>query len=280
MASLRLCSLLTLLITSGCAHSRWALSDRDYLAKYGSPAEEKAPWNRKLKQAWDARFLEGRTGGYAGAGAGLGVHGQSAIVGGEIGGFHYVSHSVESRMGLAGLASTSEQGGFTGGSLGVRVQTPSRLAPFVGLGGFAGYSEKEESATDDGVDNDQDMFVDESDETTTEINHFLAAVYPEVGVHFWFNPRFRLTASASYYMTTGGRNDDTVMLGLNLGFLPWNGPFAPQPPAAPEFTERALPKSAGLPPASEWMYAKETSAPSELTPILNEAMKAPPEATP
>ena len=63
-----------------------------------------------------------------------------------------------------------------------------------------------------------DLWVDESGETDTE-HGCLAAIYPELGVHFWLNGRTRLTASGAYYGTTEGRDADVWVFGLGVAWL-------------------------------------------------------------
>ncbi len=107
---------------------------------------------------------------------------------------------------------------FGGVDLGARVQTPTRLAPFVGVGTFLGYSEHEVCGEHDWIDNDDDGWTDEWGEKDTETG-FLAAVYPELGAHFWLNGRARLTVSGAYLVTTEGRNSDFWFFGVGFGWL-------------------------------------------------------------
>ena len=91
------------------------------------------------------------------------------------------------------------------------------MAPFVGLDGYLGWAGFEDRALD-GVDNDNDGFVDELDEESDFA--FVAAVAPEVGVHFWLSSQWRLTGSADYRVTTDGRATDALFYGLTLAWLP------------------------------------------------------------
>lgn len=201
---------------SGCS-SRWAMDEPQYAAKYSRPYPDDAAETlaRKAKQAVDARFVDGRTGFYAGAA------GQTdpGAAGAELGAFHYFREDTEGRASLAWLANSASDDSFLGVNMGARVQTPSRVAPFAGLGLYGGYSEVTEAADADGIDNDGNGFIDEFGEEDSTIDGTLGAIYPEVGVHFWLVPNMRLTASASYYMTTEGRDHDFWMYGVNVGLL-------------------------------------------------------------
>ncbi|MBP89422.1 MAG: hypothetical protein CMJ64_22375 [Planctomycetaceae bacterium] len=93
-------------------------------------------------------------------------------------------------------------------------QTPTRLAPFVGVGALAAGGERDVS--DDGLDNDNNLLVDEPNE---DLSEYFASVYPEVGVHYWLTPRVRLTAGAAYQVTSTGRDDDQWTFGIGLSLL-------------------------------------------------------------
>jgi hypothetical protein len=189
------------------------MDDRDYAAKYGKPyGDDKIV--RMAKQCVDARHVAGKRGGYLSAA----VQGDPVSVGGHLGGFAYSSPSFEGRVALAGLAGTGAKDLFVGIDGGLRFQTPTRLAPFVGVGTFLGYNKREVWGWRDGIDNDGDLQIDEPDEERAEYG-FLAAVYPELGAHFWLNSRTRLTASGAYYVTTDGRDTDFWFFGLGIGML-------------------------------------------------------------
>jgi len=119
-----------------------------------------------------------------------------------------------SRAALAVNAGDGE--GRLGFDLGTRFQTPSRIAPFAGVGIFLGARPHKDLADMDGLDNDDDGFIDEHNEKDWDLDNFLAAVYPEVGAHLWLNGRWRLTAYGRYLVTTEGRGHDDWLLGGQL----------------------------------------------------------------
>ena len=215
--------MLTMLVAmtgcSGFGTSRWAMDDPVYAEKYDEPypSNDLDKAERLMKQSVDARYVEGRSGFYAGAAAS-----DDPVTGGvEVGGFHYLNHSIEGRVGLKGLLGTGASDYFGGVDTGLRIQSPSRLAPFAGVGGYVGGNGRSEPAEDDLRDNDDDGSIDELGEEKN-VGKFFASVYPEVGAHFWLNGQTRLTASAQYHLTTAGRDDDFLFIGLSIGFLSGN----------------------------------------------------------
>jgi hypothetical protein len=192
----------------GCTGSRWAREDPDYAAKYSHHTDNVA---RMAKQAVDARHVVGKRGVYGGfAGSdepfGAGVEG---------GLFVYPRSWLELRVGGAGLAHDGEHPLSGGGIIGARVQAPSRLAPFAGLGGYAGWAGMR-SADNDGIDNNHDGIIDEFGED--EVDGVVALV-PELGVHYWITPRVRLTGTADYRLVSEGRGNDSLFYGLSLAVL-------------------------------------------------------------
>lgn len=201
---------------AGIGTSKWANDDPVYAEKYASNYSsndgEKAA--RMLKQAIDARHVDGRSGGYVGfSGAD-----EPTALGAEIGAFTYVDPAVEVRAGLKGLLGTGADDWFAGLDLGARVQSPSRLAPFAGVGTFIGGNGRQVGARDDNIDNDDDGAIDERGETRTR-GEFIASVYPELGVHYWLTSGLRMTGSAQYHVTTDGRDSDFWFIGLSFSWL-------------------------------------------------------------
>ena len=197
----------------GCADYRWAMDDKTYNLHYRDDEDVDVP--RQVKQATDARFVKGKVGTYGGGG----WQDSPKTAGGELGVFGYPTSWMEWRGGLACLGGTEEQDFFGGVNIGARVQTSSRLAPFVGTGVFCGYSKVIVDATTDGVDNDNDAIIDEFGETEKDINNVLLAVYPEVGLHWWVDSRWRVTGSAGYYVTTEGREHDFWLYSFGISML-------------------------------------------------------------
>lgn len=198
-----------ILLLSGCAGSRWAKDDPDYAAKYPHHTDDVG---RTIKQAVDARHLTQKGGAYGG----LSARDEPTATGAEFGLFRYPNPYLEGRVGVAGLFYESDNIPMSGGGLAAaRLQTPTRLAPFVGIGGYAGMT-PEMGANHDNIDNDGDFYIDEGDETEQD---FVFAMIPETGCHFWLTPGWRLTGSASYYMPSSGREDDFWMFGISVACL-------------------------------------------------------------
>jgi hypothetical protein len=198
---------LILLLTS-CAGSRWAKDDPDYAAKY---PRHTGDVGRTIKQAVDARHIAQKGGAYGT------VHGRDepTAMGAEGGLFRYPTPWLEGRVGLAGLIYEGDAPASAGLIAGARVQTPTRLAPFVGIGAYAGTG-PDMDPTHDGIDNDLDFDVDEYDEAEDD---FVFAMFPEAGCHFWLTPGWRITGSASYYITGNGAEDNFLTIGVSLACL-------------------------------------------------------------
>ena len=199
---------------AGCAGPRWALDDPSYARKYGEPSEDES-LVETAKASIDARFLKDHGGLTLGGMMRTNPDG----FGGEIGLSYYPKSWLSYELSYAALGGDFAGDVFTGVNLGVRVQTPSRLAPFAGVGFFAGYSKETKHATSNGIDDDDDGFIDERGEEREEINGALAAFYPEVGVHFWLSSKVCLTGNARYYVTTQGRDHDNWLFGISLTYL-------------------------------------------------------------
>ncbi|MFO0923424.1 MAG: hypothetical protein U0905_13150 [Pirellulales bacterium] len=204
--------LAALLAPTGCngLRSRYAMDDPVYAEKYQEGAE-KGDVPGKLKQAVDARHVEGLSGMYLSGGTFYRPESDRTFGGAELGIENYPAPWNSWRMSLGGY--TSEDQGYVGVDGGIRLQTPTRLAPFVGLGTTNGFSRSVEDGTHDGRDNDDDQFIDEPGETITGIDRTFFSIYPEVGAHFWLNGRWRLTTFGRYMMTSFGRDDDDWMIG-------------------------------------------------------------------
>ncbi|MCB9938417.1 MAG: hypothetical protein H6823_09250 [Planctomycetaceae bacterium] len=206
---------LMLLAISGCSllKSRYAMNDEVYAAKYAYGAE-KTDFLGKAKQAFDARHVDGLGGMYLSGGAQYKTDAEKPFVGGELGIEGYPTSWTSARASLATYLGDDE--GYLGLDTGFRLQTPTRIAPFVGLGMFHGASRTVELADWDGLDNDNDGLTDERGEEKSGVDGWLSAVYPEVGTHLWVNGNWRLTAYGRYFVTTEGRSRDDWLVGLQL----------------------------------------------------------------
>lgn len=204
------------LIPSGFLKSRWAMSDPLYAQKYAKGAP-KTNLPKKIKQASDARFVDDFAGWYLSAGLTTIGDTPSPLGSVELGYTGYQTSYLTNRVGL--IAAVNDEDFYVGGEMGFRIQTPTRLAPFVGLGLFAGASSTRSPAEHDNVDNDDDGAVDEDGETEFDFDGALAAVYPEVGLHFWWTPRVRLSGFGRYMVTTEGRRADSNYFGASIAIL-------------------------------------------------------------
>lgn len=196
------------LLLMGCTGSRWARDDEDYARKYPRHTDNVL---KTAKQAVDARHVVGKEGWYAG------FTGRDDPVGAgaEAGLFIYPRSWLETRVGLAALGHEGEHPISGGGLVGVRVQPPTRLAPFVGVNGYLGWVGFAD-ATHDQIDNDDNGLVDEPGETDLD---FMTAIAPEVGVHYWLTSQWRLTGKADYLFTSDGRDVDSIYYGVSLAWL-------------------------------------------------------------
>ena len=206
-----------LLIAPCCAcsplKSRYAMDDPVYAEKYEAGAE-RGDLVGKAKQALDARHTEGMGGLYLSGGAQVRPDVDRAMAGAEVGIERYMTSYATARGALSAYLGVDE--GFAGLDLGMRLQTPTRIAPFVGVGTFQGGSRGVELAHWDGVDNDGDGFIDEFGEEKSTVDNWLSVVYPELGAHLWIDGNWRLTTYGRYLVTSEGRKHDDWLMGLQL----------------------------------------------------------------
>ena len=124
--------------------------------------------------------------------------------------------------GISLLGASDYDDLFVGINMGVRFHPVnpfnSSVTPFIGLGGFVGYSQEEVAADDDDIDNDEDGDVDEEDETKYVVKDTLAAIYPEVGIHFAIIGDGLLTIAARYNVTNKGHEFNHWMYTLGFAF--------------------------------------------------------------
>ncbi len=207
------------LAVSGCSHflkSRYAMDDPVYAAKYAEGAEKTEPL-KKLKQAVDARHTEGLEGGYFGGGSQWRNTSQNMLASAEIGGEVYPVSWYSQRAALSGYVGHGDW--FAGADVGARLQLPTRLTPFVGIGTMHGFSTTYVLADDDGIDNDDDEIIDERGEEDLSFDGWLSAVYPEVGVHFWATGQSRVSLFGRYLVTSEGRDYDDWLAGLQFSIF-------------------------------------------------------------
>ena len=200
------------LLFSGCHpfKSRYAMDDLEYAAKYHEGAE-KEDVAGKIKQAVDARHVKGLGGLFVSGGGQFLAKSDAPIVGAEVG-YEYYPTSYYSQR-ISGLLLSDSNQGFAGMDVGARFQTPTRLAPFAGVGMYNGFSRGEMDADLDRRDNDEDNAIDEGGETESIVDGYILAVYPEFGVHFWLNGSGRITMYTRYFVTSEGRSQDQWLLG-------------------------------------------------------------------
>ena len=191
-------------VTPGCFSSKWGMDHEDYRKKYDQPysGNDFKKWNRMARQMVDARHVANDSGYYIG-GAGSNFR-QNPAGGAEVGVTNYTRPWLSTKAALAGQFNSGAQNAFVGVNTAVHVSTPTRVAPFVGAGVFGGV--------------DVGTVVDTLNGDEVEYTQFLGAVYPEAGVHVWLNGRTRLSASASYWMTTSSHDREFWYYGLGVTF--------------------------------------------------------------
>ncbi|QDU96109.1 hypothetical protein [Lignipirellula cremea] len=203
----------------GCANPRWALRDRDYRDKY---SQDTSDLRLQAKQAVDARHVREKWGYVGGGGASPGSPFAGHL---KFGYFDYMESWLERQFTLGAFRSNSLNDTVFGPQATFRVQSPSRLAPFVGVSGLAGVLHK--GTLHDGVDlivrslqnDDDDCGCDKNRGLPDDHLHPVFVGAPEVGVHYWLNADLRATASLSYAMSTEGRDHDAFFLNFEIARL-------------------------------------------------------------
>ena len=196
------------------------MDDARYADRFSGPYS-KRPLNKLLRQGEeiiDARFQEGRSGLYTGAG--IATRQRAAAVG-EVGVTWLPTSWSTVRIGAEGMLAEGLPTYLTGGIVGVRLQSPTRFSPYVGLAGMAGVADTSTTAQSTYIDK-QGNLVQEGDRVPG-VTKGLAAIIPEVGMSYWFTSRVRLNVGASYYLTTdagsGSANKDFVLTTMSLDWL-------------------------------------------------------------
>ena len=232
---------LVFLFLAGCApgrprlfSSRWAMDDERYAQQYSAPYSDNKleKWSRMGQQMVDARFQKGTTGVYANAGM---ATKHIVALGGEIGVFTLPASWLTFRVGAVGLLAEGLPNYLVGGVTGIRAHAPTRLSPYVGLAGMAGYSETTTTADHSYVDGDGNLVME--GQTIPGPSTGLMAIIPEAGFSYWVNSRFRMSLGASYYLTTEGHDRDFLMLGLSLEGAPGGSDESHEHVASPGLNE-------------------------------------------
>jgi hypothetical protein len=102
------------------------------------------------------------------------------------------------------LGSEYEKDTVYGYRLGARVEAPTRISPFWGLGTFFGSS---------------DFWGDKSTNKAIIPTTYMATVFSEAGLHIWTTKDTRLSLYYSYNFSSNGRRDDMKILGLSFGYM-------------------------------------------------------------
>jgi hypothetical protein len=110
---------------------------------------------------------------------------------------------------------------LTGGIVGVRVHSPIRFSPYVGVAGMAGVADS--STTAQFTYFDQRGNVVNKGDRVGGVTKGLAAIIPEVGLSYWLTSRVRLNVGTSYYLTadggSGSINRDFALATVSLDWL-------------------------------------------------------------
>lgn len=172
------------------------MDDKVYAKKYRKGVS-KVDLLGKLKQASDARHTQYLTGYTLGGGTAVRqAEPDTTLAVVDAGVEFYATNYLSSRVALTGF--TGEKDLFVGGDIGVRLQPPTRLAPFVGVGSTLGMGAFDvanaavqgAATVDDGMDEVQ------------RDSSVITILYPETGVHFWLNGRTRLSAYGRHNFST------------------------------------------------------------------------------
>ena len=203
-----------LFTTCGCSmlRSRYAMEDPVYAQKYAEGANKRNVVG-KLKQAIDARHTKYLQGWLISGGAQVRPRSGKTFGTVEVGRELYQTNYFTTRIALNGFA--GQDVGSVGVDVGARAQTPTRLAPFVGVGASAGVLIQDVVGA---VLDDNDIITSPPLQEERSVDG-LATLYPEVGAHFWMDGRIRLTAFGRYLITTQGRDFDDWLVGGQIAIF-------------------------------------------------------------
>lgn len=105
---------------------------------------------------------------------------------------------------------------FLGGNVGLRKYNGNVLAAFYGAGLFGGYSEKEKYTEFDGIDNDDDGWVDEHGESIQYIDRLMLTIYPEIGLELRLLKQVSISTYARYQIANTGPDNHFMYYGAAL----------------------------------------------------------------
>ncbi|MEZ5944135.1 MAG: hypothetical protein R3C18_22310 [Planctomycetaceae bacterium] len=247
--------LMLLTLSVGCrGTSKYGMDHAAYVKKYDRPYERGEKLWRMGKQMVDARHIAGQSGGTATVSGGASR--KAGGIGGELGGVQYVNPWLSVNGGLNGMLTITGGDGFAllGVRAGARLQTPTRLAPYAGVGAYAGIGPSSKP-----VPVPANPFEERDDYVTQGI----VAVYPEAGIHWWATGRVGVSAGSQYWMTSEG--DGFWYHGLTLTVLADGKPPALSDrgttislePAEATITPDGKFSVGGLPPEIEQALAEE-----------------------
>jgi len=138
----------------------------------------------------------------------------------SIGVWGKLDNNVTLKAGLSFLGSESLEDTFGGLTFDIQYSTDLRVSPIIGVGVFFGYSSERVPARNDGIDNNNNGFIDERGETKSQITNVISAIYPEAGVRFHLTEKLAISLSAKHYFSSEGEafNFTTGTLGLYVTF--------------------------------------------------------------
>ncbi len=165
-----------------------------YAEKYTRPYGPGEKLWRMGKQMVDARHVAGQSGATATVSGGA-SHNAGGL-GGELGWTHFLGPWLSVDGGLNGMLTVAGGDGFALFGLrgGARVQTPTRLAPYAGIGAYAGIGPSTKTPPPPGPFEEPDTYVTQG----------LVGAYPEAGVHWWATGRVGISGGSQYWMTSEG----------------------------------------------------------------------------
>ena len=204
--------------------SKWAMDVAEYAEKYGVPYSNDPRIRRTQirREMFDASFQEDASGVYGG-GAGALTNGSVGDLAAGI--FKMPTSWSTVRLGALGMVANGQPMG--GGEVGVRLHLPTRLAPYVGLGGVLELSGVRRQITRHRYYYDNGNRLDNPRWGYFPVG--MAAVVPEAGISYWLTSDARLNLGAGYYITSG-RQPDFLMVNMSLGIALRNPDTQTLPP--------------------------------------------------